>query len=260
MAIQVSGATATAAQLGNIRAGLFGRGVQSGMGTPFSQYKYSGPVIDFTLGAVGDPQNNAFSGCPADAVAIEVWASANASDDYLFFATLSGHLSSAGVLATNVAANLLNRRFVGGGAHMVIPLQAMGAVPAGFRFAGSKNGALVHGRYISSASNLRYKLSAASVATNLTGADATQQLPYLTASQFPDLAAQAAVDMMISGTSGLAARITIDGTAPTAVKGDIWPVGSRIFIDAADHGIAWSALKIWLPTGVNIHASTYTYA
>lgn len=231
-----------------------------GMGSPATKLKYTGAQIDFTLGAVGDPQNNAFAGCPADAVAIEVWANASAADDYLFVSTLSGTLSTTGVLATNIAANLLAARYAVSGGHLVIPFKVAGTVPTGLRFAGSKNGAHLNGRYVASSSNLKYLLSAATSPIAMTGADNSQQLPYLTASKFPDLAAQAAVDLMVTGTVGLFSRFTLDGTAPTATMGDIVPVGSHLFIDAADHGIAWSAMKIWLPTGVNLAGTTYTYA
>lgn len=259
MAIQINGAAATIAQLGQLRADLNIPG-RTGMGQPWAQFKYTGPHITAAGNNLGDSQSTLFGTTPTDAVGLELWVNQFASDDYLFAAYHVGGLGSTGVLATNVANNLATRRYVTGGEKMVIPLTAQGAGTTQMRLAVGKTGVVINGRWIAAASNLRYKMSAASAPINLTGAGANQTLPFSDATIFPNTGAQAAVELCIVGTGGSAARLRADGVAATVGNGDPLLVGRRYFFDAADMGIAWSALNLFLPTGVNVYGNTYDYA
>ena len=259
MTIQIDGVAATIAQLGQLRSELFIPN-RSGMGLPGAQFKYTGPHIVAVGNDLGNSQNTLFGTTPSDAVGLELWVNQFASDDYLFAAYHVAGLGSTGVLATNVANNLATRRYVTGGEKMVIPLTEVGGPTTQMRFAVGKTGVVINGRWIAASSNLRYKQSAASAPIELTGGGANQTLPFNTATIFPNTGAQAAVELCIVGTPGDAARLRMDGVAATVGNGDPLIVGRRYFFDAADMGIAWSALNLFLPTGVNVYGNTYDYA
>ena len=259
MAIQINGVTATIAQLGQIRADLYIPN-RSGIGETWTQFKYTGPHITAVGNDLGNSQNTLFGTTPTDAVAVELWMNQFAADDYLFAAYHVGGLGSTGVLATNITNNLATRRYVTGGEKMVIPLTAVGGPTTQMRFAVGKTGAVINGRWIAASSNLRYKQSAASAAIELTGGGANQTLPFSTATIFPNTGAQDAVELCIVGTPGAAARLRIDGVAATVGNGDPLIVGRRYFFDKADMGLSWSAMNLYLPTGVNVYGNTYDYA
>lgn len=218
-----------------------------GLGAPIAMFKYSGALIDFALTANGDTGVGTFTSPPTDAVALEMWVNANAPTDYLFFATKSGNLSNAGVTATNVTANLLVSRWVASGQLLTIPLAAVGAVPAGFRFAsGVASGARAQGRYLSQSSLFPYLLGTAEHFT-LTGAGGSQQFPYGNTFYFP--VGYVGAWFQILGTG--VARCTIDGTTPTASVGAILLPG-LYYVDFAKHGVSAAALRFFLPSGLNI--------
>jgi len=250
---------ATIAQLGQMRADL-SVPIRPGLGLPWSAYRYTGPHITQAGNDLGDPQSTIFGSTPADAVALELWTNGYAADDYLFFASVAGGLGSTGVLATNITANLAARRYVASGAKLLMPLAAMGGSTAAFRVGVSKTGATINGRWIASASNLRYRLSSATQVINLTGAGANQTLPSTNVNIFPETSSQAGIELCIVGTAGSAARMRIDGVAATAVTGDPLLVGQRYFFDAADMGLSWASINLFLPSGVNAYGNTYSYA
>jgi len=250
---------ATVAQLGQLRADL-SIPFRAGMGSLWSPYKYTGAHLFIAGSDLGNSQATIYGTTPADAVALELWLTDFASDAYLFFSTVVGGLGSAGVLATNLATNLASRRYVTGGDKLVMPLTAVGGSTAAFRTAVGKVSMVINGRWIAASSNLRYKLSAASAVIDMTGAAANQTLPSGTATIFPGLASQAAVELCIVGTAGAAARLRIDGVAATIGNGEPLRVGQRYFFDAADMGLSWAAMNLFLPTGVNVFGTTYDYA
>lgn len=216
------------------------------LGSAITPYKYSGGFIDFALDTTGNPTVGTFSSVPTDAVAVELWVNANGASDYLFANTASGVLSATGVIGTNITANLAAVRSVASGAHMTVPFVTVGTVPTTLRFAGGVSGARCQGRYISQSSGFPYLLGS-TTQFQLTGAGAQQQMPFNSAGIFPVGYAGAWFQVIGSG----AARFTIDGTATSATLGDILPLGTY-YIDQAKHGISLAALRIWLPTGVNI--------
>lgn len=228
-------------------------------GTALMAYKYSGALIDFALSdANGGAHAFSFTGVPTDATALELWVNANGSTDYLFMRHLGGTLSNTGVLASNITANLAGQaRWVASGAHMVIPLQTVGAVPSTLRFAfGVASGARVQGRYISSGAGFPYAL-ASTTEDVFTGAAAQVQLVFASGTKYPQLTATVGVIMQIYGSAP--ARITIDGTAASATNGDMVPAGTYL-IDFAKMGISITALRIFLPTGTNIISNALSYA
>lgn len=248
MTIQVSGATATPAQLRELRNSL-GTPVQDqpGLGTPLLRYKASGPVIDFGLPADGGPAVVTWPTVPADAVGVELWLSATGSTDYLFAALTAGRLNSAGAdLAAKVAANLAACRWVASGQPMVIPFVTKGVVPTTLRFATGNASSRIQGRFISEASQFPYLLGSTSEFT-VTGANASAQLPHTDTNRFPADAVGCVLQLLGTGQ----ARFTVDGTVPTATVGDIRQPGTY-WIDLEAMGIAFSALRIFLPTGLNI--------
>lgn len=259
MAIQINGVAATIAQLGQVRADL-NIPNRAGIGQSWSPYKYTGPHIVAVGNDLGNSQNTLFGTTPTDAVAVELWMNQFAADDYLFAAYHAGGLGSTGVLATNITNNLATRRYVTWGEKMVIPLTAVGGPTTQMRFAVGKTGAVINGRWIAASSNLRYKQSAASAAIELTGAAGNQTLPFNTATIFPNTGNQDAIELCIVGTPGAAARLRIDGVAATVGNGDPLIVGRRYFFDKADMGLSWSAMNLYLPTGVNVYGNTYDYA
>lgn len=217
-----------------------------GVGTPLTLYKYSGAVIDFGLPSDGGPAVVTFPTVPTDAVALELWVNASAADDYLFAALVGGRLASTGVLATNISANLLACRSVVSGNHMVLPLQTVGVIPATWRFAGSKSGSRIQGRFISQAAALPY-LMGSTTEIVMTGAGASQQLPFSDTNRFP--VGTNACTFQILGPGPV--RMTMDGTVPTATVGDVLQPGTYL-IDMARHGLALSALRFFMPAGTNL--------
>lgn len=218
-----------------------------GVGTPLTLYKYSGAIIDFGLPGDGGPAVVTFPTVPADAVALELWVNASASDDYLFVALVGGRLSNTGVLATNIAANLLACRNVASGQHMVLPLQTPGVIPSTFRFAGSKASTRIQGRFISQSSSFPHLLGSTTEFV-VTGGGASVQLPFSDTNRFP-VGAQDACTFQILGPGPV--RMTIDGTAASATVGDVLQPGTY-YLDASRHGLAISALRLFPPTGTNI--------
>lgn len=228
-----------------------------GLGTALTQYKYTGGFIDFPTDVNGNATaggGTAWSAPPSDAVAVEVWMNSNGATDYLFTSTQSGILTAAGVIATNITNNLAASRWVTAGQHLLIPLSTVGSIPAGFRFATGISGGRVQGRYVAQSTGFPYLLGSATQFT-VTGAGASAQLPFNSGATFP--AGYSAVVFQVVG-SGLA-RFTIDGTTPTAILGDILPPGAYL-IDLALHGIALSALRIFLPAGLNVVGNSLVYA
>lgn len=218
----------------------------TGLGNPLSAYKYSGTWWDFAMDANGGPNAFTFTGFPSDGVALEVWVNANAADDYVFWAGVGGILSNTGVLATNVAANLLARRHSAAGVPMLLPVQTVGAVPSTWRFAGSKSTSRLQARAVAASSAIPY-LSASNVEFSLTGNGASQQLPFTDGTRFP--VGTSAIQFQILGPGP--ARMTWDGTTPSATLGAIFAPGSYL-IDYARHGVAVSALRIFMPSGTNL--------
>jgi len=229
-----------------------------GLGNPISRYKSTGVDFDFALDATGNATAGTWGTVPADAIALEVWCNTSAAGDYLFFASRTGQLSAAGVLATNISNNTggtnPNGRFVVAGAKMVIPLSAIGAVDSTFRFAGSKATGRCQGRYITSNAAFPYKLASAEEWT-IAGAGASAQMPYTNTAKFP--ASTVGTVFQIKGASGT--RIRYDGGSPTATAGELLEPG-YYFLDYARHGIAASALRFYVPSGVWISGNTLVAA
>ena len=250
MTIAVSGVSATPAQLSKLRSDLLAGTGRAGnvthIGESLTRYRYSGAQIDFALAADGGPNVVTFPSTPADAVGIEVWLNANGSTDYLFMAMVGGRLANVANLANNVAANLAACRYVTSGAHMVIPFVTKGTNPSTLRFATGNASSRIQGRFISDASMFPY-LTGSTTEFVLTGAGASQQLPYTDTGRFPAGYVGTVLQVLGSGV----ARFTIDGTVPTATVGDILVPGTYV-IDTLATGIALSALRIYLPTGTNV--------
>lgn len=220
------------------------------IGKPFASWKYSGAQIDFALTATGDATAVSFGTVPTDAVGVELWVNANGSTDYLFTSTQAGRLSGTGVIGTNITANLAATRYVANGDHIIMPFLTVGAAPASFRVACGVSGARCQGRFISQAAGYPYMLGTTTEWV-LTGAGASQQLPYGSTGSFPVGNIGALMQLVGSGV----ARYTIDGTVPSATYGDILVPGTY-YIDIAAHGIALSALRVFLPTGTNLIGSS----
>lgn len=218
-----------------------------GVGLPLGSYKHTGLWYDFAMAADGGPNAFTFTGVPTDAVALEVWANGSAADDYVFWSGVGGLLSNAGALATNVAANLLARRHSAAGQPMLLPFSAKGVLPSTWRFAGSKAATRLNARCVADSSAIPY-LSATATEWNLTGNNTSQQLPFNSAPIFP--VGTVAVQMQLVGPGP--ARLIWDGTQPpSATFGALLTPGSYL-LDIAKHGIALSALRIFLPTGTNL--------
>lgn len=217
-------------------------------GNALVPWKYSGAAFDFgaDAGDTGDAVVPILGTVPADAIGIEMWVNGNASDDYIFSATVAGHLGATGVFATNITANLLAVRWAASGGHIIEPFVTMGVAPT-LRVATGKAAAHIQGRFISATSGFPYRLATSNNA-KLTGANSVQQIPYNNAAYFPVGYAGAIIQVLGAGP----ARFTIDGGAgTTATNGDILPIGTYL-IDQALHGVSLAALKIYLPTGTNI--------
>ena len=95
-------------------------------GNALVPWKYSGAAFDFgaDAGDTGDAVVPILGTVPADAIGIEMWVNGNASDDYIFSATVAGHLGATGVFATNITANLLAVRWAASGGHIIEPFVA----------------------------------------------------------------------------------------------------------------------------------------
>lgn len=220
-----------------------------GMGGALVPYKYTGSnlTFDVTLAALGAPTAPAWPTQPADAIAVELWASSDAAADGIAFAVRSGQLSNTGVLATNTSNNIgttgsLPSRYAVAGAHIVVPLSAVGAAPGStWRVAYlTTAGIKLQGRYISQASNFPY-LCGAVEEFLLVGAGAVVQLPTATANKFPTGYSGAVIQVIGAGV-----RMTVDGTAPTAALGDI--VAPGVYnVDQTRHGVSLAAIKFYLP-------------
>lgn len=247
MTIQKAGVALTVTELAQLRAdaGLFE--APPGMGSLMTPYVYTGSQVDGVGVDTGNAIAPTWGTVPADAVGVEVWVNGNAADDYLFWATNSGALSSTGTLATNITANLAANRFVASGQSAVIPFQTLGTVPASLRLAVGKTGARFQARFIGAASqNFPYRL-ATNVPFSLTGAGASQLLPTANATFFP--AGYKAVQFQLLG-SGVA-RMTTDGSTPTATVGRILPAGTYL-IDEDRMGVSIAAVRLFLPSGLNV--------
>lgn len=223
------------------------------LGSPIAKWKSSGTDFDFALSADGGPTVGTFGTVPADAIALEVWSDGAASDDYVFWSSRSGQLSNVGVLATNISNNLgatNPNRYVSSGQHQIIPLQAVGSIGAALRFAGGKASARCQGRFITQSSGLPYLLANSSGSSEefvLSGAGASQQLPYNNTAKFP--AGYTGCFFQVVGSGGIRARW--DGSAPTALFGELLSNG-YYWIDTSKHGISLSALRLYMPSGTRI--------
>lgn len=246
MTLARSGVTATTSQLADMRQSIGAFSAPAGMGSLAVPYLYTGSMIDAAGVDTGNAIAPSWGTVPADAVGVEVWVNGNAADDYLFWATNSGVLSATGVLATNVAANVAANRHVASGQSAIIPFVTQGVVPATLRLAVGKTSVRYQARWISASSlNFPYRLST-NIAFGLTGAGASQLLPTSNATFFP--AGYKAVQFQICG-SGVA-RMTTDGTVPTATVGRILPTGTYL-IDEDRMGVSLATVRLFLPTGTN---------
>lgn len=256
MAIQIDSVAATSAQLNQLRAdmGLFR--APAGMGSPMVPHVYTGTLIDVAVDGSGNASNAvALLTAPADAVGVELWFNGNASDDYLFIATNSAVLNSAGAdLAAKTAANLANQQYVASGESIVVPFVTQGTVPSSLRFAVGKSSGRVQGRWIAAASPAAPYLLATNIPFPLTGANGSQIIPTSNTTYFP--AGYKACIFQISGTG--VARMTTDGTVPSATVGRILPVG-RYLIDEDRMGISIAATRLYLPTGLNVAGNALVY-
>lgn len=245
------GAIAVASPSRSLSAAFSPVNIGYGLGGPLTNWLYTGAPFDFAAdqSATGNPVVPTVGTVPADAVAMELQVNGNASDDYLFVTTINSGLSSTGVIASNVAANLLGARYVANGQPMVIPLLAVGTALPAMRVATGKASARCQGRWISQAANLPYLL-ASTTADLLTGANSSQQLAYSNGTKYP--AGYSAVVMQVLGPGPI--RVYTDGTAVTSTTGFLVGPGTYL-IDVAKHGIALSALKMYLPTGTNVVAN-----
>ena len=257
MTIQLSGVTASQSQLATLRADLGVFEAPSGLGSLLAPYLYTGSLIDVAVDGSGSASNAvALLTAPADAVGVELWFNGNASDDYLFIATNASVLNSAGAdLAAKTAANLAAQQYVANGQSIVVPFAVQGTVPSTLRFAVGKSSGRVQGRWIAAGSTNMPYLLATNVPFPLTGANGAQLLPTANATYFPVGGYKACV-FQLSG-SGVA-RMTTDGTTPSATVGRILPLG-RYLIDEDRMGISIAATRLYLPTGLNAAGNALVY-
>lgn len=261
MTIQRSGVTATPAQLSE----LFHDLTRSNQPlTPWTQcpaqFRYTGPIIDYSANAEGAPQTPVWPTPPADAVALQLFSNSIASNDGLAVTLRAGRLDSTGVLATNTAANTgaannsvtsarQPARHVIGGQSLILPLSATGAaVPSTFRTAAlNSNGQRIQGYFISEASGFPYRMTA-TMEILLAGAGAIVQFPTATETVFP--VGYKAVDFQVTGAG---ARVVFNNESglPTATQGMPLPAGAYTW-DEARHGISFSTLKFFLPANTCI--------
>lgn len=232
-----------------------------GMGSALTAYKYTGSnlAFDLSLDPNGGPTIPAWPTVPADAIGMEIWSSSSTAGDGIAFALRSGILSNTGVLATNAAANKGTSgsqpsRFTDAFSHMVLPFQAVGAVPTTWRLALLVTaGQKLQGRYISQAAGFPYLMAGAEEFL-LVGAGGQQQLPTATPAKFPSGYCGAVFQVIGAGV-----RFTLDGSSTGAAVGDILAPGTY-WVDQAKHGVSLAALKIWLPASTFIVGSALTYA
>lgn len=254
MTLQVgtSATTATPAQLASLRASIgVGNSKTSPFGAALFPSKYTGVLADAAQTSGTLAHFFPFTSPPADAVAVELWVNADGPTDYLFCSLVSGRLSANGANATDIAANLASCRSVTGGAKLILPLVTKGVVPSTWRFAfGVASGASLQGRYISE-SELGPYLCASTTEFVLTGAGASQQLPYSDTSRFP----VGTTGFVMQVTGSTPARVTVDGTVPTATRGAIVRAGTYL-VDYDRDGFSVSALRMYLPTGTNVVGNT----
>lgn len=223
-----------------------------GLGNPLTALRYTGAHFSLAMTATGAPTVPAFPTVPADAVAIEVWASSTAASDGIAFAPRSGQLANDGgglvpntSINTGASSNNPNRHVVAG-AHMVIPLPSTGAaIPAGWRFAILNTSTLtMQGRYVSAAANLPYRIGGTEEFRSI-GAGAVFDMNNHTSvpARFPVGYVGCVLQVIGAGV-----RCTLDGTAPAVAVGDIIAPGAYL-IDEARHGISLAALRWFLPSG-----------
>lgn len=254
---QFQGVTGTPTKLADTRQALGLFNAPPGMGSLLAPYLYTGSLIDVAGDGSGSASNAvALLSAPADAVGVELWFNGNASDDYLFVATNASVLNSAGAdLAAKTAANLAAQQYVTSGQSIVIPFAVQGTVPSTLRFAIGKASGRVQGRWIAAGSTNMPYLLATNVPFPLTGANGAQLLPASNASYFPVGGYKGCV-FQLSG-SGVA-RMTTDGTTPSATVGRILPPG-RYLIDEDRMGISIAATRLYLPTGLNVAGNALVY-
>ena len=225
------------------------------MGNAPAPYKYTGTWFDFDGGgATGNAVVGTWGTVPTDAVAVELWVNGTAATDYLFTATDVGRLSATGVTATNTTANLAATRWVASGQHLIIPFATVGTIPTTLRLAVGAAGLRIQGRFLAQSSGFPYLLANATTQA-LTGAGASQS-PNVGGATFLNTGYCGAV-MHINGTTP--ARVTWDGTTPTATLGDILPAGTYL-IDQSRHGISLASLRLFLASGTNAIFNSLVYA
>lgn len=226
------------------------------MGNAPAPYKYTGTWFDFAgdSGGTGNAVVGTWGTVPADAVAVELWVNGTAGTDYLFATTDVGRLGATGVIATNTTANLAASRWVASGQHMIIPFSVVGTIPSTLRLAVGAAGLRIQGRFLSQASGFPYLL-ASTVTQQLTGAAGVLQ-PIVANATFLNTGYCGAI-MHINGSTP--ARVTWDGSSPTATVGDIIPAGTYL-IDQARQGISLASLRLYLASGTNVILNSLVYA